>query len=256
MGVITFNGVRSDNKSFAAPILVEHQPKYKYPEREYEVTHIPGRNGDLVIDRGSYMNVQREYELAFGDEIEGQYTEMANDLSSWLHSGKGYLRLEDTYEPDYYRLAMYKEEGDIENILHSAGRITINFECKPQRYLKTGDSVLTYTSSQQIIQNPTKHTARPVVKVYGSGEGTISFIPITNNGTVESNITISNIDSYVIIDSELYDCYKESSSGSINKNSTIRFNKGSFPELGAGNSRLMFSGGITKVEVTPRWWTI
>lgn len=256
MGVITFNGIRSDSNIFRVPILVEHQPKYKYPEREYEVTHIPGRNGDLVIDRGSYMNVQREYELAFGDEVEGHYTQMANDLSRWLHSGKGYLRLEDTYEPDYYRLAMYKEEGDIENILHSAGRITINFECKPQRYLKSGDNVLTYTSSQQIILNPTNYTARPKIKVYGSGEGVIGFTPITDNGTVESNITISNIDGYVIIDSELYDCYKESDAGNINKNGTILFNRGSFPELGAGNTRLTFTGGITKVEVTPRWWTI
>lgn len=250
MGVITFNGMRSDNKSFAAPILVEHQPKYKYPEREYEVTHIPGRNGDLVIDRGSYMNVQREYELAFGDEIEGRYTEMANDLSSWLHSGKGYLRLEDTYEPDYYRLAMYKEEGDIENILHSAGRITINFECKPQRYLKSGDTPISMTVNSNIV-NDQKYTSRPVIKVYGSGEGTLRVNSV-NDRSLYSIIKIKSIDSYVTIDSELYDCYKDTA----NKNGTIVFEHGSFPVLTPGANEIIISGGITKVEVTPKWWTI
>ena len=41
MGVIIYNGVSSEE--FA--IQVEHPPGYETPEKDYEVTHIPGRNG-------------------------------------------------------------------------------------------------------------------------------------------------------------------------------------------------------------------
>ena len=51
MGVIIFNGIPSTNYG----IHVEKPPVYATPERDYEVVHIPGRNGDLVIDNGSWL---------------------------------------------------------------------------------------------------------------------------------------------------------------------------------------------------------
>ena len=48
MGVIIFN-----NKSSAdCRIQVAHPPGYAYPERDYTITHIPGRNGDIIQDNG------------------------------------------------------------------------------------------------------------------------------------------------------------------------------------------------------------
>ncbi len=32
--------------------------------RDVSVTHIPGRNGDLIVDNGCYKNVTRTYALA------------------------------------------------------------------------------------------------------------------------------------------------------------------------------------------------
>jgi phage-related protein len=143
MGVITFNGQSSSDYG----ILVEHPPGYHIPTRDYEYIHVPGRNGDLIIDKGSFQNGRRSYEIAFGDTTEN-YAEMASKVANWLHSASGYAELSDTYEgtvtignqtkPKYFRLASYVDEVDIENILFHAGRAEIEFNCKPQRYLTSG----------------------------------------------------------------------------------------------------------------------
>ena len=149
MGVVLFNGVSSADYG----IQVEHPPEYQTPARDYEVIHIPGRNGDLVIDSGSYQNVSRSYQIAIGD-LEKDFTSMANAIAEWLNSASGYARLEDSYEPEYYRMAMFQDEITVENILQHAGRTTINFNCKPQRFLKSGETSL-LISAPTTLYNPT-----------------------------------------------------------------------------------------------------
>ena len=70
------------------------RPGYETPEKDYEVTHIPGRNGDIYVDKGSYKNVSRSYDIAIGAENK-DFTIMANFISEWLNSASGYAKLED-----------------------------------------------------------------------------------------------------------------------------------------------------------------
>ena len=138
----TWDWVEVTNREEIPPFrfMVEHFPDYHMPEHEYTVTHVPGRNGDALYDVGSYKNVTLEYEVAIVDpHNEHTFVEMSRLLSAWLHQGSGYLRLEDSYHPDEYRMAYYKEDGSITNILDQAGRITLKFIAKPQRYLTSGD---------------------------------------------------------------------------------------------------------------------
>lgn len=256
MGVITFNNLSSSTYG----ILVEHPPGYHIPERDYEYIHVPGRNGDLLIDKGSYQNARREYEIAFGD-LDTDYATMANRVSEWLHSPSGYARLEDTYEPDFYRMASYVDEVDIENILFHAGRATIEFNCKPQRYYKSGDTTTTITTKNSsgylVFQqtNPSRHEALPYIKVTGYGT-----IRVFVNGN--SCMTISGVTDYVEIDSDLQNVYKGTTS--MNNNTTLT--NGVFPRLRNSSSyqnqsRLSVIGtnaqsDVTKLEVKPRWWTL
>lgn len=237
MGVVIFNGVSSLDYG----IQVEHPPDYQTPARDYEVIHIPGRNGDLVIDNGSYQNVVRSYQIAVGD-LKKDFTAMANTVAEWLHSASGYARLEDSYEPEYYRMAMFQDEVSIENILQHAGRATVEFHCKPQRFLKSGEESLRLSQSG-VIRNPTKFHSLPKVTVYGSGKGVL--------GIGDYTVTISNISDFIVLDSEIQDAYKES----VNCNSNVILS-GGFPELRSGENNISWSGGITYVEVIPRWWTL
>lgn len=237
MGVITFNNIESDTYG----IQVEIPPSYTMPERDYEVIHIPGRSGDIVIDKKSYKNVPRIYRIAVGSHTESYDTQVQR-ISEWLHSASGYARLEDTYDPDVYRMAMYSEENEISNIYNQAGRTTITFNCKPQRFLKDGDYVIKITASRT-IQNKTYQTALPIIDVKGTGEGILTI-----NG---NPIEISSIAGNITINSEIQDVY----SHTINSNDKVIFSKG-FPILTPGGNTIEFSGGITSVEVTPKWWIV
>ena len=234
MGVIIFN-----NKSSAdCRIQVAHPPGYAYPERDYTVTHIPGRNGDIIQDNGCYKNVERTYEVSF-DVPNEDFATYANAVSAWLHSTTGYARLEDSYEPNYYRMATYQESNIFENLYNQAGTATIVFECKPQRFLKTGDNTIAIQNSLTIM-NPTGFEAYPLFKVTGTSG------VLTVNG---NSITFSSIDNFVMLDCELQDAYKEN----INKNSTI---SGTFPVLKPGSNTIRWTGSISSVTMKPRWWTI
>lgn len=234
MGVIIFN-----NKSSAdCRIQVAHPPGYAYPERDYTITHIPGRNGDIIQDNGCYKNVERTYEVSF-DVPNEDFATYANAVSAWLHSTTGYARLEDSYEPNYYRMATYQETNIFENLYNQAGTATIVFECKPQRFLKTGDNIITIQNSLTIM-NPTGFEAYPLLKVTGTSG------VLTVNG---NSITFSSIDNFVMLDCELQDAYKEN----INKNSTI---SGTFPVLKTGSNTISWTGDISSVTMKPRWWTI
>ena len=237
MGIVMFNGISSLDYG----IQVEHPPEYQAPARDYEVIHVPGRNGDLVIDNGSYQNVNRSYQMAIGDKRK-DYTSMANAISEWLHSVSGYARLEDSYEPEYYRMAMFQDEISIENIMQHAGRLTVDFNCKPQRFLKSGEEIIKI-SKRTTLYNPTGFNSLPCITVYGSGRGVLSI--------GQHTITISNINGSIVLDSEIQDVYK----GTVNRNADVTLNK-SFPEFVTGENSIAWSGGITYVEVIPRWWTL
>lgn len=238
MGVIIFNGVPSTS----CGIQVETPPGYHFPKKEYESVHVPGRNGDLIFETGDYENSRREYEISIVD-MKKDFYQFTERLVSWLHPKNGYCRLEDTYDPEVYRLARCVDEHDIENIYSHAAKATITFDCKPQRFLKSGDMKSTFTSSNKTMHNPTNQESYPKITVYGSGSGQVMI------GSYA--IQLSSIDEYVTIDSEIQDVYKDS----MNKNSTATLPSG-FPKMHPGNNGITFSGGVTSVEVVPRWWAL
>lgn len=237
MGVVIFNGMSSADYG----IQVEYPPEYQIPARDYEVIHIPGRNGDLIIDNGSYQNVNRSYQIAIGNP-EKDFTGMANVIAEWLNSASGYARLEDSYEPEYYRMAMFQDEVTIENILQHAGRVTVDFNCKPQRFLKSGENSLRLSAPATLF-NPTGFCSLPCITVYGSGTGVLEI-----GGYV---VHIANINDAIVLDSDIQDVY----CGIVNRNADVILGNG-FPELKSGENEMTWSGGITYVEVIPRWWTI
>jgi len=78
---------------------------------------------------------------------------------------------------------------------------------------------------------------------------------VTGYGTLTVGsdvITIAQNFAYVDIDSEIGDCYH----GTDNANASVSFQQNGFPELAPGATGIAYSGNITKVEITPRWWRL
>lgn len=237
MGIIKYNGISTDEVG----IVVETPPDYEIPERNYEIIPVPGRNGDIVIDLNSYKNVVREYNIAIGEE-DGDFSVLSSKIANWLYSGHGYLRLEDSYLPEYYMMAAVIAPNNIINILEQAGRATVQFNRKPQRFLKSGDRSIIVTK-QTTLFNPTQFNSKPLIIVNGTGSG------VVNIGGY--SVKIDNLEDEITIDCELEESYK----GTNNQNKKVTLSNG-YPLLVPRDNIVNFSGGITKVTIIPRWWTI
>lgn len=221
-------------------ICVEKCPSFGAAQRVVEQIQIPGRNGALIVETGAYNNVLQSYEVWFKDRYLNA-TQAARELALWLLSGKGYFQLEDTYDPDIYRKAVFYGPLDVENWMLLRGRATLEFDCKPQRFFKSGDRPIKIQSGQTLYNSGMP--ALPLIQITGTGEGEI----VIGGSTVE----ITDIPGSITIDSDVQNAYN----GLSNLNNNIIVT-GGFPVLDTGENVVAFSGGITGVEITPRWWTL
>ena len=171
MTYLTFNG--RDSKDFG--VYISGSGTFDAPKRDTEAVAVPGRNGVLLFDNGRYENLTITYP-AF---ISQDFAENFDAFKAFMLSQSGYHRLEDTYHPDEYRLASY--EGPLApevGAINRYGHFDIVFNCKPQRYLKSGETAVT-VARDATITNPTLFDASPLLEVYGYGD-----ITLGNGGVV------------------------------------------------------------------------
>lgn len=225
------------------------------PERDRKSVVIPGRDGELTIDNGRYKNIKVSYP-AF---IAKDYSQNVAALRNYLLSFTGYARLEDTYHPDEFRMARYTgsfDGGSTKGM--NAGSFKIDFDCMPQRWLKSGEQVLTgfyareSTGSVVHIQNPGYMVAKPLIKVTLTDATTAQ---ITIN---DVEIDVSNTEGPMYVDCEIQEAYSVLDQSSMNEYLTLA--DGVFPSLKPGDNIVglycpAYEGRID-VEITPRWWNL
>ena len=131
--MIWWHGKSSDD----VHVIVERCPDVIVPSRKHEKISITGRSGDLLVEQDAYENVLQRYEIYVSAEAPRLPT-ISHTVVEWLMV-KGYQRLEDSYWLDTFRMASYTGGTEIANILNRYGRATIEFDCKPQRFYKSGD---------------------------------------------------------------------------------------------------------------------
>lgn len=103
------------------------------PARRGEVYQIPGRNGDLFVDDGSFENLT----LIYPCYIREGARERVQELRGKLATLKGYQRLEDSFHPGEFRMGRISEGLEVEpSIGMKSSRFNLVFDVKPQRYLK------------------------------------------------------------------------------------------------------------------------
>lgn len=212
--------------------------KFSAAQRRYEDIQIPGRNGNLTILDGAYDNIPIRYRLYISKDIKPRIVAFRNHLNI----NSGYQRLEDTFSPDEYRMGRFLSMFEVDSSDRKNASFQIEFDCKPQRFLRSGEQTITLTASSSVY-NQNLTTAKPLVRVYGIGTVTIGGIPI--------RLTANS--SYTDIDCETENAYR----GSTNLNSYIVLNnKKEFWELPPGNTSVVLGNGITRVEIQPRWWIL
>lgn len=229
--MIWWHGVSSDD----VHLVVERYPARPTPARKGEAVSIPGRNGDYLELQDAFENYIQPYEVYLSGEFHGHLPAVARAAARWLLV-KGYQRLEDSYNLEEFRLAYVRGGQTFESFLNEFGRATIEFNCDPRRFLKTGD-VARPLIAGSVLYNPTGQTALPLIKLHGAGAGTITL----GGNTLE----ISNVDE-TTVDCELRQIHRNGAS--INGSCS-----GTFFALG-GESAVSWSGGIVSADIRPRWW--
>ena len=249
-----FNGIRSDTHE----LLIAEKNIYNAPQRDVELVHVPGRNGDVLIDNGGWNNVDVSYTVQFVG-----LPEKAPTLRQWLQA-TGYHVLRDSYQPGYFRYGVFTSQMNPEEIARQVGRLQLIFSCKPFLYraytnASTQDKITlnasggsitsatgaTVASGAATVANPEAYASQPYIKIT-AGSGSVSLY-IEGGASGRKEYSFSGIDGYIELDSELMCAYK----GATLCNDKLLFT--SFPVLEPGDNTIQVSSGITKVEIIPRW---
>lgn len=236
-----FNG----ESSLDYGVYIGGQGTYNAPQRDIKKVSIPGRNGDLIMDNGRFLNIQVSYPIVVMDE----FRDKTDAIRAWLSKPVTYARLEDTYHPDEYRMAILTGGIQFEtSAFNKTGKAVVTFDCKPERFLKSGEYPISVLNGGD-IWNPTMFSSKPLIHVAmtqtASSSGTITI----GNQT----ITLTDITGgYVDIDCALMDCF----AGATNMNSKVSVGNKGFPTLPPGKTGFTTTGEVDRLEITGRWWTV
>ena len=203
-----------------------------------EAQTIPGRNGDLIWETGSYENrsgsascycLQREVEKAL------------SSAGRFLTAKKGYRRLETSDDPDHYWMARVENSPQIATRLRFLAPFEIGFDCKPQRFVKAGENAVLFTANGSLF-NQYGQVALPFITLYGQGAGRLTI--------GDCVVEVKALGGTLYLDSDTQNAYNNNGNQNLNINAPV------FPVLGDGEIHVAFSGGIEQVEIIPRWWEL
>ena len=224
---------------FGLFIKAERAP-YSAPAARGEAQQVPGRNGDIFIPDGSYENLPIPYPCFF--KGKPNLAESTDRLKAWLSSDSGhYHRLEDSFNPDYYRIAYYSGGITVTDSLNRIGEAELTFSAKPMKYSKLGEFPVTLQKTDTIY-NPEAFKSLPYIQIIGSGDITLSI------GGQAWNF--KGVDEYIEIDSEMMNAFK----GTSLQNSKMSGEE--FPVLLPGVNNIVCTGNVSKIKVIPRWCTL
>jgi phage-related protein len=203
-----------------------------------EAQTIPGRNGDLIWETGSYENRSGSASCFC---LQKNVERAISSAGRFFMGKKGYRRLETSDDPDHYWLARVENSPQIAMRLRTLAPFEIGFDCKPQRFVKAGEKTVVFHSSGSLFSQYDQ-AALPFITIYGNGAGQLTI----GDYVVE----VKALDGTLYLDSDTQNAYNNSGNQNMNINAPV------FPALSGGETNVVFSGGIERVEIIPRWWEL
>lgn len=224
-GELYFNGNRSLNLN----LFLENYPSIPIANEEYEEVLVEGRNGKLIINKGTYPDKKISFTFTIlSPRIEIDFER----VYEWL------TEIEDNRLIFGRRDRCYKVKkvifGDIQKEFRSIGEFDVTFICEPfvQDLEETVHEIT--TSGYKIYYNGNA-PGDTLIKVYGSGN-----IQLTING---ETMQINNVTDYVEIDSDLLQVRNQD--GTSKDDDTL----GDFVLFTKGENVISYTGTVTKVVV-------
>lgn len=183
----TFDGVSSSTYG----VYLTGEGVFNAPQRSVDMIEIPGRNGSFALDHGRYSNISVTYKVGMYDVNESNFATKVANFRNWLCSKVGYKKLTDEYNPNEYRMALYASGFELDHDLLIAGEAEITFDCKPQRWLTSGESDITATNNGTIT-NPTLYPSSPLLKLVGYGNVSFNGYTVSVENSVMGQLLLAN----------------------------------------------------------------
>ena len=224
MNIMTFKGIT--NRSLG--VIVETMPALTTPMERGESVVIAGRDGTVWRSDDCFDMI---------DITPTLYVPQSKiaDARQWL-TGSGDLSF--GLNANWHYRARVSQSIPWQPLDFEDGyRAAVAFECQPFRY-KNGSAKITVTRSGYAIRNEYGVPALPVLTVHGSGTGRISI--------GDTTCELTAITDGMVLDCEEYEAYY----GNQALNHVM---VGPFPFIPPGETGLIFTGGITSIELEPRW---
>lgn len=191
-----YKSLTFDNKtSREYGVYITGEAVYNAPKRDVEMITIPGRSGTFALDNGRFENIEVTYPAGIFADTEADFRQAISDFRNFLCSRKGYVRLQDEYNPNEYRMAVYKSGLDVDPAQLRAGEFKITFDCKPQRWLTSGETEITATNNGTIT-NPTLFPSSPLLMLKGYGDVSFNGYTISVENEVMGHVLLANSSTY------------------------------------------------------------
>lgn len=230
LSYIDFN----NQKSIDLDLIIEKTPEIPSTNIIYDTITIDG--GETLTKIKGYSDIVWKFDFAYIASAEEYLIKKAR-IDNWLLSKTNqYL----TYSLDNF-ISYKVKQVSISNTTTTSKvmrHFSVTFTCTGLKYMSSGLKSIEVLSSGIDLNNFGSYEAKPLLKIYGSGNISVSI----NN----KSFAISNVSSYVSVDSEIKECYKDS----INKGKDMT---GNWPVFSIGENTITWTGNITKIEITPRW---
>lgn len=215
-------------------ITVVERPLIPLPAKRVQSVEIPGRNSTLHFDDGTYGDITIGVKCRVKDT--NNLADRLDQIKSWLmNAGENDLIFD--FQPNKKYIAQVVNQIDFKQVFKIFGEFIIIFNCRPFKYSVINQVTTLLTPSS--ITNLGTIYSEPIIKVYCTGDGNLTI------GT--QVIILKGITGSIIIDSTIQDAYAVDGSNLNNKMT------GDFPLLNVGANAISWTGGITKVEITPNW---
>ena len=243
MNYFIYNGISSKDMG----VRISSKDVYSAPKYDLKFQSIPGRDGDLISPNGRFPNTTVSYTCFIPAKSIQELSDKVTAVKCWLYTEPDrYHTLSDSYDTSFFRKAVFNNKLDISDEVSKIGIFTVNFTCHPMRFSHTGQVKTTFTASPFTLTNPYPFAAKPYLKINGRGTGTLTIQSASSNKIWE----FSTLNGYTECDSELMNFYHDTEP----KNDTVSGE--GFPTFAPGDNTIAFAGGITSIEVIPRWKSI
>lgn len=215
-------------------VYIDTSMMFNKPAKDVEVINIPGRDGALVVDYGTFQNVIITVPCFIHGDFQTKFTALMN----YLGSIRGYTTIRFTNDWDHYRKAapIMAQTPTVRRV-NEDGWFDLSFNCKPFRYRHDGEIITRFTTNPLYLTNPTRFEALPFIQVTGYGKITIN----------ETEVEITQHPSGIIY----IDCERMTIMGGLGANyepaDYVIMTSGEYPRLTAGTNIIQADSTIVGV---------